>query len=68
MPVNPSGTNSTMFTDCCGAAITNDELHCPVCGNKVVGSECDSDHERGRKRWQYATRHWDRPRVRREFG
>ena len=60
IPLAPSGTNSTMFTKCCGTAICDDESVCPVCGRKVVGWDAESRHERGRIRWRYATSHWKR--------
>jgi len=36
MPLYPSGTNSTMFTECCECAICDDEPFCPSCGRKVM--------------------------------
>ena len=59
-PLMPHGTNSTMFTNCCGAAICDDQRYCPVCGRKVVGWDAESDHERGTIRWRNATKHWNR--------
>lgn len=41
-----SGTNSTMFTTCCGVAICDDERHCPSCGEEVPYSP--------RERWDMA--------------
>ena len=58
VPLMPSGTNSTMFTECCETAICNDQRKCPSCGRNVVGYDADSDHERGSKRWANATAHW----------
>ena len=58
MPLLPQGTNSTMFTECCRTAICNDEPNCPRCGRKVIGWDADSDHERGKIRWQHATASW----------
>lgn len=58
--IYPSGDNSTMFTDCCGAAICDSELCCPGCGSKVIGHDDATDHERGRTRWYNATRLWKR--------
>lgn len=52
------GTNSTIFTSCCDTAICNDEKCCPACGQEVIGAEASSNHERGRIRWNYATRLW----------
>ena len=60
LSVQPEGTNSTMFTACCGTAICNDQVRCPQCGDFIVGYDAPSDHARGRVRWSYATRHWDR--------
>ena len=60
VPVQPQGTNSTMFTSCCHVAICDDQTRCPVCGDFIVGHDASSDHERGQVRWRYATRHWRR--------
>lgn len=48
--------NSTMFTECCGTAICNDQGDCPQCGRKVYGHWADTAHERGLMRWRYAYR------------
>ena len=58
--LNPQGTNSTMFTECCDVAICDDEPNCPYCGRKVIGHEAESKHERGKIRWRFATAHWRR--------
>lgn len=58
IPLNPNGTNSTMFTACCGTAICDDQLNCPRCGRIVVGHDAQSDHQRGYIRWKNATRFW----------
>ena len=58
--LTPQGTNSTMFTACCSVAICDDEGHCPGCGREVVGHNAETNHERGRIRWENATRHWNR--------
>ena len=60
VPLMPQGTNSTMFTQCCDAAICDDERVCPVCRREVVGANAETDHERGRIRWKNATRLWKR--------
>lgn len=60
IPLQPSGTNSTMFTYCCTTAICNDERLCPRCNREVIGFDAKSDHERGRIRWRDATSHWKR--------
>ena len=60
VPLAPQGANSTMFTDCCHVAICDDEPSCPRCKRKVVGFDAESPHERGRIRWNNATRHWKR--------
>lgn len=60
MPLQPQGTNSTMFTECCEVAICNDQPNCPRCGREVIGANADTDHERGRIRWANATSHWKR--------
>lgn len=52
--IYPSGTNSTMFTECCGSAICDDEGCCPGCGRKVIGYDAETSHERGKIRWNYA--------------
>ena len=54
MPLYPSGTNSTMFTECCGVAICDDEKCCPSCGRKVVGSDIENVHDRHLYRWRLA--------------
>jgi len=56
--LQPCVTNSTHFTICCGSAICDDEANCPSCNEPVIGADADSAHERGRERWDYATRHW----------
>lgn len=60
LPLTPLGINSTMFTECCSAAICEDELCCPICKRKVIGHNAESDAERGRIRWKSATCHWNR--------
>ncbi len=60
MPLMPQGTNSTMFTECCQVAICDDEPNCPYCKRKIRGWDAESNHERGKIRWQYATGHWKR--------
>jgi len=59
-PLMPRGTNSTMFTQCCGTAICSDELNCPSCKRPVVGYDARTDHEREIIRWKNATRFWKR--------
>lgn len=58
--LTPMGTNSTMFTECCGSAICDDQANCPNCGRKVIGHDASSSHERGKIRWRNATSHWNR--------
>lgn len=60
MSLGPNGTNSTMFTECCETAICNDQRNCPACDREVIGHDAETDHERGRIRWQDATGHWTR--------
>ena len=60
VPVHPTGTNGTMFTECCGCAICDDQRLCPSCKREVVGHDAESNHERDRVRWNNATRHWKR--------
>lgn len=60
MPIQPQGTNSTMFTDCCGTAICDNEERCPNCKAKVIGWDTESVHETGLIRWRSATNHWSR--------
>ena len=60
VPLTPWGTNSTMFTQCCGTAICDDQLYCPNCGQEVIGADAESDGERHKIRWRNATRHWKR--------
>ena len=59
-PIFPHGTNSTMFTECCGSAICEDELYCPSCKRKIIGYDADSEHERSMIRWANATKNWKR--------
>ena len=56
--LEPSGTNSTHFTMCCGCAIVASERCCPSCGEEVVGADIENHHERGVFRWMEATKHW----------
>ena len=59
-PILPEGTNSTMFTGCCGTAICDDQGKCPSCGRPVVGHDAETQHERRMIRWRNATRFWKR--------
>ena len=34
-------TNSTLFTDCCGVAICDDQSRCPKCGEEVPYSRVE---------------------------
>ena len=61
--LSPHGTNSTMFTECCGTAICDDQAKCPKCKRNVIGWDAESEHERGRIRWRRATSHWDRSKL-----
>ncbi len=58
--LQPNGTNSTMFTDCCHTAIHDDQRNCPICGNEVVGYDSESMRQTGENRWRLATAHWNR--------
>lgn len=60
LPLYPQGTNSTMFTECCEVAICDTQGLCPKCKREVIGADDESEYDRGRTRWRYATRHWDR--------
>lgn len=60
IPLMPKGTNSTMFTACCGVAICDDQPNCPTCKRKVIGHDANTKHERGIIRWRNATRYWQR--------
>lgn len=60
VPIQPQGTNSTMFTECCECAICDDQPYCPICNRKVVGWNAETKHERSRMRWSNATAHWQR--------
>lgn len=51
-----SPTNSTMFTNCCEAAILDREWKCPGCGKEVYPGKNCNEHERGRLRWSWAYR------------
>lgn len=48
---NPN--NSTLFSDCCGIAVTDKESCCPRCGNKVIP---ESPKERWEKAYHYGDR------------
>ena len=61
-PLLPQGTNSTMFTECCGCAICDDEKDCPSCGREVVGDDAETTHKRHMIRWEAATASWRRRR------
>jgi len=56
--LEPYGTNSTFFTECCGVAICDDERCCPKCGREIIGADEETDHKRRLIRWKYATQHW----------
>ena len=60
LDIYPSGTNSTMFTECCSVAICNDQRCCPKCGREIVGYNEKTDYECGIARWRNATKHWKR--------
>ena len=60
IPLMPQGTNSTLFTACCGTAICDNQRRCPSCQREVVGYNTPTDAERGLIRWKNATRHWKR--------
>lgn len=60
LPLAKHGTNSTLFTECCGAAICNDERYCPTCKRRVIGADAETSHERHMIRWRNATRLWKR--------
>lgn len=63
IPLQPQGTNSTLFTSCCDVAICNDEPRCPYCNRKVIGYDAPSCHARGVVRWRNATAHWPRSKA-----
>ena len=52
--LTPQGTNSTLFTECCGTAICSDEKCCPGCGREAMGSSIEDHHERAVYRWKIA--------------
>jgi hypothetical protein len=60
IPLVPQGTNSTMFTACCGVAICDYEVGCPRCKRPVVGDNAANRDERRKIRWANATRFWPR--------
>ena len=60
VPLNPSGTNSTFFTECCHVAICDCEGICPICKRKVIGYDAESNAEAHRIRWESAASHWKR--------
>ncbi len=55
IPIMPTGTNSTMFTECCEAAICHDQRDCPKCKRHVIGYDRPVS-ERTQIRWENATR------------
>ena len=63
IPIAPTGTNSTMFTECCEAAICDDERVCPVCKRNIVGYDAEGATERGKIRWRNATKRWKRDKY-----
>ena len=54
LPLYPSGTNSTFFTECCEVAISDDQRCCPNCDREVIGSEIENEHLRHLYRWKIA--------------
>ena len=68
LPLYPSGTNSTIFTECCNVAICDDQENCPVCKNPVVGFDAKTRGQRNKIRWHRATRHWPRDKSGRYVG
>lgn len=54
LPLYPSGTNSTFFTECCHVAICDDEPCCPQCKRKVIGHDAKTQYERHMLRWYHA--------------
>ena len=46
--------NSTLFTTCCGVAITDRECNCPACGDLIIGWDAASPYMRGMIRWNMA--------------
>ncbi len=60
MTLRPQGTNSTMFTECCGTAICDEQRACPRCDRLVIGHDEPDHHRRGRIRWLDATSDWKR--------
>ncbi len=56
LPLYPTGTNSTFFTECCNCAITDSERCCPSCGNEVVGYSEEGVQQTNRNRWKIAYR------------
>lgn len=63
VPLLPQGTNSTFFTECCRVAICDDQALCPVCKSEVIGHDAETPHLRGRRRWENATRLWNRRKL-----
>ena len=58
IPILKSGTNSTMFTECCKVAICENEPYCPRCKGKVIGWDAKTYHKRNMIRWANAIRFW----------
>lgn len=59
LPLYPSGTNSTFFTECCRVAICDDEKCCSLCGVNVIGYDATTTHKRRIIRWKYAYKEGD---------
>ena len=60
IPLTKQGTNSTLFTECCGVAICDNQAHCPVCKGAVIGHDISDVGVRSHARWRNATRMWTR--------
>lgn len=46
--------NSTIFTNCCEAAILPQQTHCPVCKQEIYPGVNQTDHQRDTARWTWA--------------
>lgn len=49
-----SPTNSTIFTNCCNAAITDSQVQCPSCEKEVYPGRESTERQRSMNRWNWA--------------
>lgn len=49
-----SPTNSTIFTNCCHVAISDNQADCPACKEEVYPGRDATNHQRSMHRWNWA--------------